>query len=171
MGFKKSMKDIFSGEEEDDDSNNESHTHTQSDTYIIRAMCKNCRHKQKITIPKGISVEKHFSSGVKCEKCHLFDLKKMRNQKISKDDDVFSHDTFDDFYDDHDFADNESETIPLTPELWKELCSNNNFCRITNDEVKIIKKLMQKGKENLSTKERKILSNLACTNKKNKEQN
>lgn len=66
--------------------------------YTLRVMCKNCRHKQEIYIPKGEVAKDYIKKKVKCEKCDLTQLKVLKSQTPNKEG-AFGENSFDDFFD------------------------------------------------------------------------
>ena len=59
--------------------------------YSVRAICLNCKHKQKISIPKGQLI-KNFIRDCVCSKCDIKALQMMINQIDSGND--FFDDSF-----------------------------------------------------------------------------
>jgi len=105
---------------DDEDEINEEDTSKKDqnkDSYSVRVICKNCKHKQTISIPKRKKV-KEIIKDRECEKCGLKDLKMKKNQK--------NDDFFDDFVDIYDLDDKDSfedlkdGTVPVTVNISPE---------------------------------------------------
>ncbi len=99
------FKKLFESEEETEEV--EENIEGDSKNYVVRAICKNCKNKSKLLIPKG-KVGREFIKSLNCSKCNLKQFKMMTNQ-IEEDWGGDFFDTFD--FEDYGFDEDNKESI------------------------------------------------------------